>query len=1164
MSALDPQALAAHPEVNAFVTANAGSGKTTTLVNRVARLLLCGVDPETILCVTFTKAAAAEMQRRLFEKLGAWALMTGADLRSALAALEGRPADGYGERELSRARTLFAKALETPGGLKIQTIHAFCEKLLRRFPLEAGVAPGFQVMEDAAAAQVAGEARERVAHRAMAGEPGVAEAYARFTVALDFAAFEGMFATFEARREAIGGYILRCGGGAGVAASVAAACGLPHLMDAGDIERAAADGISSSLWRTGAEALRAGGARDQKLAERMFGVAAAAEAGEADFGAALAVFCTAAGGPAKWLETAARLKADPALQQRLLDERDRLLEAEAWAKAARVAEDTVQALALAAVYIEAYADAKAARGALDFADLIARTLALLTGDGAAAWVLYKLDAGLEHILVDEAQDTAPEQWEILRALSAEFFAGTGPDPYRGERRLERSVFVVGDEKQSIFSFQGAVPERLLREAGVYAALASGAARRFERVPLQNSWRSTQEVLTFVDTVFAPGELRQALQPRDEGVDDELIRHIANRDDGPGTIDLWPLEREEEAVERDAWTEPLDAGARKGAWRRLAERIAGEIKALVARGEAVHDRDTRQWRPAGYGDVLILVRKRKILFEELLRALKRAGVPVAGADRLVLSEHPAFEDFLALARFVQFPDDDLTCAALLRSPFCDVDEDGLFALAHGRGKATLWAELRGRAGERLEWAEAAGFLAWARAEGAARAPFDFYARVLSRLDAAGRSMRTRLVTRLGPEAGDAIEEFLAQALAAEQRGVADLERFADALSRLTVSVKREMDEPRGEVRVMTAHGAKGLEAPIVFLPETVGGGGGRASPLLETAEGGFLWCGSSAGDCEATATARAARKARDEQEALRLLYVALTRARDRVVIAGRINAKAKIETVKGWWAPMSAAFDHPVLAERVTAVRVGEMEVLRFGADPRLLGPEAAAAAAEGLALPAWAGRPAPAEPPAMIYAAPSTLLEDVRGAAPSPLAARGGVARYRRGALIHRLLQLLPDLEPAARAAGAERLLVKEADLTPEQRAEMVAAALAVLDDPAFAEVFAPGSKAEAAVAGGAPDLPGGLAIAGRVDRLRVTPDRVLVVDFKTNRPAPARIEDADPAYVLQMAVYAAVLRAVFPGRRVESALVWTDGPRLMPVPEAVMAAALAGLERSS
>ncbi len=1154
----DPQTLAADPERSAFVSANAGSGKTKTLVDRVARLLLHQARPEAILCVTYTKAAAAEMQRRLFQQLGRWSMLDDGELRAELSGI------GEDARDLSRARTLFAHALEAPGGLKIETLHAFCEKLLRRFPLEAGVSPGFQVMDDAAAAEVSADARDALARLSMAGQAQVAAAYAAMASTLDFQSFETMFDAFQTRREAIAGYLRAIGGLGGLQEAAARACGLagsvsPEALEARAI---APPMLDLDLWRAGATALSASGVRDQKCAAQMAEVAEAASRGAASFAEALSVFCTKEGVAAKWVETAAALKRDPTLQARLVAERDRLLDTAAQVKAARVAEASVHALTLAAVYVDAFAKAKAERGLLDFADLVARAQNLLGEREDAAWVLYKLDGGIDHILLDEAQDTAPEQWDILRALTGEFFSGEGVPG-----RSPRTLFIVGDEKQSIYSFQGAAPERLVQEAGRYEAQAHAAGHPFARVPLLASWRSTPQVLGFVDAVFEPQASRAALQPRAAGAEAaaELVRHIANRKADSGTIELWELEREEPTEERRAWDEPLDADGRSGAYRRLAERIAAEIARIVTSGEAVHDKDHHGRRPAEYGDVLILVRKRKALFTELLRACKHAGVPVAGADRLALSEHPVFEDLLALTRIALFPHDDLTLAAVLRSPLCDVDEDGLYALARGpdgTGRAaSLWAELSRRAGERADWGAALELVDWVRRQ-AAEPPFGLYSRLFSRLDAAGRSVRQRFVTRLGAEAGDALDEVLAQALAAEGRGVRDLERFADHVARLDITVKREMDAPRepgqgGEVRIMTAHSAKGLEAPIVFLPETVSGGSPRGSPLLQTADGGFLWCASGKSDCEASAQARALREARAAQEDLRLLYVALTRARDRVVIAGRVNATADVDKVKGWWGPMRDAFEHPSLAHDVRDVEVDGRRVRRYGPDPTVLArPSASAPAAPP--PPSWLDRFAPQE--AGGATAASQVSARTTGPAASPLSQRLGLGRFRRGELIHRLLQLLPDLAPERWDAAAARLLDKERDLEPDQRQEMAAAALGVLRDARFAEVFGPGSRAEASIAGGSPDLPPGYAVSGRVDRMRITPDRVLVVDFKTNRPSPDRIEDADAAYIAQIAVYAAVLRAIFPDRRVEAALVWTDGPKLMAVPEKLAAAALQAL----
>jgi ATP-dependent helicase/nuclease subunit A len=367
----------------------------------------------------------------------------------------------------------------------------------------------------------------------------------------------------------------------------------------------------------------------------------------------------------------------------------------------------------------------------------------------------------------------------------------------------------------------------------------------------------------------------------------------------------------------------------------------------------------------------------------------------------------------------------------------------------------------------------------------------------------------------------------------------------------------MEGVRQEVRVMTAHGAKGLEAPIVFLPETTLKQGARGSPLLSTEDGGFLWSASKANDCEPSAMARERREKKDAQEALRLYYVALTRARDRLVLCGRIDARTKDESVGGWYAAAQAAFAHPSIAPRVRPI--GDAGVLRFGPDPMRLEASAATQMATPPS-PAWTKLPAALETPAARYAAPSALEDEVRGAAPSPLAVVAGLGRYRRGEIIHRLLQLLPDVEPAARRAAGTRLLAAERDLTDAQRDEMAAAAFGVLEDAQFAQVFGPGSRAEVALAGSAATLPRGLSISGRVDRLVVTPARILVVDYKTNRPSPARIEDADLAHLAQMAVYVAVLREVFPDRPVEAALVWTDGPKLMPVPEKVMTDALARL----
>jgi ATP-dependent helicase/nuclease subunit A len=1132
------QIRASDPARSVFVTANAGSGKTSTLVSRVARLLLRGAAPEAILCVTYTKAAAAEMQRRLFEVLGDWAVAENADLEEKLAALDEQP------RDLARARRLFARALETPGGLKIQTIHAFCEKLLKRFPLEAGVSPGFQVLEDAAAAEVAAYARDAVAEAAIESPDGpIGKAYAHFAVELDWQRFNAMFGDFAARRVAISAYVAAGDAVGGYGADIWFRCGFDRPVAPETIEAEALAGVDWVAWRDAAAALANGSPNDQALAAAM-----AEAAADQPFGPVWAVFCTLKGEPKKSLGTRS---IDAGVRAWLADEQARLGAACDRAKAARVARDTEYAITLALTYAELYEGQKAALGALDFGDLIGRTADLLKVRADAAWVLYKLDGGVDHILLDEAQDTAPEQWGILHALTDEFFAGAGRErPV--ERRIGRTIFAVGDEKQSIYSFQGARPEMFQREADDYRDQVIGAGGDFIEVPLEESWRSTPEVLRFVDAVFAEPEVAAGLTP---GRDPGRLHHRPLRDPGFGAVEFWPLLESEPEEETDPWA-PVDVEPKESGGKKLARRVARQIRAMIDARTAVYDKQAKALRPATAGDFLILVRRRNALFHEIIRALKREGVASGGADRLQLSEHIVFKDLVALGRFARFPDDDLTLAALLRSPFCDIDEQGLFDLAYGRS-GSLWGTLNARAGERPQWAAARDLLAWVRAEAGSRPPFDVYSRALSRLDGSGRSMRARLLTRFGREAEDAVEAFLGEALGLEQRQVHDLERFLDQMVQTELEVKREAEDLGGEVRVMTVHGAKGLEAPIVILPDTTTRARAQGGPLLES-EDGFLWAPRKADDCPASAEARAAREAAADQESLRLLYVALTRARDRLIIAG---VKTTPQFYRDSWHEIAVrALERPEIAAETRVIEDGEEESLtRFGADPLAAIPLTGQAEPIG-ALPAWARRFAPPEPLMARYASPSNFVDAEKGPAPSPLAQRDGLGRFRRGILIHRLLQLLPDLAAEARPKAAASLLAREPDLTDGQRQEMAAAALGVLDDARFAAVFGPGSRAEAAIAGGAKALPAGLAVSGRIDRLLVEPGRVLVVDFKTNRPAPDRIENADRAYLTQMAIYVAVLAEVFPGQAVEAAIVWTDGPKLMPIPEKIVRETLAAM----
>ncbi len=1140
------QITAADPRLSVFVTANAGSGKTTTLVNRVARLLLGKARPGEVLCVTYTKAAAAEMQARLFDKLGAWAVMDDARLSDSLAQLDGRDPATLTAADLSDARRLFARALETPGGLKIQTIHAFCEKLLRRFPLEAGVSPAFEVLENEAAVALSKEAREDLARAALADPDGrLGAAYAHFAVELDWKAFHALLAMIESERGKLVRYVERWT--EGLTPGPHALAGVAEDETPDSLETDFLDWLNPADWTAAADGFATGSANDQKIAGQMRAavpprttMAAMKPVFVDSKGEARTKFGTRNAPPsaAAYLETVS-LKYCAVL--------DRM-------RAAKVAGDTVKALTLAHAHAALYEAAKTRRGALDFSDLVVRTVDLLTTRSTSAWVLFKLDGGIEHVLVDEAQDTAPDQWAIFKALTEEFFSGAGaPRRIEDAPRMARTVFAVGDEKQSIYSFQGARPERLRQEAQTYAALAHGAGRLFEEVPLDTSFRSTEEVLAFVDETFAGPDHTRALV----GERGDIPAHQPARADEHGSVDLWPL-----------FHDPVDKEDSRSGRKQLAQALARDIRRQVEAGTAVFDRDAPgDKRPARWGDFLILVRRRDALFEEIIRALKAEAVPVAGADRLKLSSHIVFDDLIAVARFVLYPDDDLSLAEVLRSPFCEVTDFGdahsLYPLADAevREGRSLWRELCRRGDEQPQWRRARDF-AQAALDARDRDPFAFFSGLLNRIDETGVSGRARILARLGREAEEAIDETLAQVLAADGRGGIDLETCVARLEVADVEVKREMEGARNEVRVMTVHGAKGLEAPVVVLPDTTSRAKPQGPTLMpaaaadgEEAEGWLMCPGSAKDDCPTSKAAREARAARTDAESLRLLYVALTRARDRLVVMGRaVKRPEEGFEAQSWWSVIAGTFERLAEDDPLNVRDIGG-GVLRFGVDPATLA--AGTATAPSLTpVPTWA-RTSPAPDASARFAAPSRMDETLRIPAPSPLATTAGpgapLGRFRRGDLVHRLLERLPDIPASERPNAAIRMLSRERDLDESQRGEMIAAAFAVLDDARFAPVFGVGSRPEVALTGSVGTTP----VSGRMDRLVVTSDRVLVVDYKTNRPAPARIEDADPAYVLQLAVYAAILRDLYPDRAIEAALVWTDGPRLMAVPQAMMDAAL-------
>jgi len=1146
------QRRAADPKASSFVSANAGSGKTYVLVSRILRLLLDGVDPSKILALTYTKAAAANMANRVFHDLSEWVSLDDDALTEKIFRLDG---EAVTREKLRRARQLFARAVETPGGLKIQTIHAFAERILHLFPFEANVPAQFDVIDDALQNDLLTAARNAVIEGRFGTDPQLEGALQRVAAEAGESGFDKVIKMALPSVRSLRDRLVTEGAFNGFLDELRSALNLlPHetgrdiddQIFAGRFDDQQCEDIATRLSVSSVDR-----DRNQAAALTASRHATSREQWEKHY---FDIFFKKTMEPRadSQFVTKDLNKSDPSLRPLLLNERDRLTALLDRRKSVLAFERTSALLLVARAIVSFYEREKIRRGALDYDDLIGRTRALLKRAGAQ-WVLYKLDRGIDHLLIDEAQDTSPEQWDILSLLTSDFHAG------ESARRINRTVFAVGDPKQSIYSFQGADPAAFADYRALFKKRVDGLVdssgrvrQHFHPEELTLSFRSAPEILTVVDAVFNVPAHYQGLQ-KDAAPTD----HISKREQSVGLVELWPLTEAAERDDPDDWTRALDEPGDASPQVQLARQIATHCAELMApHSQARLEGDHGQWRRVTPGDILILVRKRGGLFETILRALKDQGLPVAGADRLALSGHIAVMDLVALGEALLTPEDDLTLATVLKSPLFGCDEDDLLALAHSRPGSLI---------EALQTHQTRASLIEARVrfdmfdEAAKRlGVFGFYAHVLGPCGG-----RRAFEARLGTEAADAIDEFLRLALEHDHRGAPSLSSFLADFRKADLEIKRDMEGGRDEIRVMTVHGAKGLEAPIVYLPDTTGPAvTSKLDPLFDMATNDAshlpIWSMRQPDDSGPVADARERAKARAEDEHRRLFYVALTRARDRLYIAG---AKGKASLSDGSWYAMAERSLTPMM-QPVTDGSAPE-GALRLQSSPF---PHADIVAPLPIAsvnseLPAWC-RAVPseevkAEPPLK----PSSAI-DAADRAERPFDTEHARQARRRGTLIHALLELLPSVADERRTAVAEAWLKAKAPNSSDiEREEMANSVLALLKTPSLASLFGPNSRAEAAIAGYITTGDGKTrAVSGQIDRLAVLNSEVLIADYKTHAIPPSRVEDVSEATVVQLAVYRALMRSLYPDRPVRCLVIYTATVTPFEIPESTLDSAFAKL----
>lgn len=1099
---------AARPDASTWLSANAGSGKTRVLTDRVARLLLEDVDPQNILCLTYTKAAASEMQNRLLKRLGTWAMKSNTELEQELAELGA--AVGADPSYYKNARRLFAKAIETPGGLRIQTIHSFCASLLRRFPLEAGVTPQFTELDDRSSAQL----REQVADDLATSSEG--------KLLLDMIShlggneFEKFTASIVSNKAKFAQELTR--------ADVCKTFNIPA-----DLTQ---DKLLSEVFLGGEVELIAQIlpflAASEKVSDNRAHDKLATVKGPS-LGALLtfeSAFLTSSGkNPFSAKLTSYATNDTRELYSHLAPQIEALILRVEAARPRRVAlaaaQSTLALHAFARAFLARYDATKQSRGWLDFDDLILKTKALLTNPQVAEWVLYRLDGGIDHILVDEAQDTSPEQWAVIEELAREITSGQG-----AQAEKPRTIFVVGDKKQSIYSFQGADAAEFGRMQNLFQDKLSLHEKPLHNRNLAYSFRSASAILNTVDAVF---------EEQDGAGFEADARHIAFHETMPGRVDIWPIVEKSDKAEDPLWYDPLDILTPDDPVSVLAAKIASSIKQMIDSKALIptkHTDGTWQARPIHEGDVLILLQRRSDLFHEIIRACKLVGLEVAGADRLRIGEQIAVKDITALLKFLATQEDDLSLAAVLRSPLFGWSEQELFTLAANR-KGYLWEALRS---ETVTHSATLEILNDLRRVTDFLRPYDLIERILTR-----HKGRQNILARLGYEAEDALDAFLTQALNYERASVPSLTGFLSWLESDDPEIKRQTEAAGKRIRVMTVHGSKGLEAPIVIMPDTADRKNEFRGQIVGV-EGTALYKQSKDDAPAVLQDAVDQQIAAQQAERERLLYVSMTRAEKWLIIAAAGEAKSGGNS---WYESVSNAVQklpfEPVShdGQIIQRLESGDWTALIDHSQSDLpqdaqipLEPQFTKSAPDGPSRPQTCS--ASKLPGAKALAGSDGLDE---------------TAAMRFGTKVHLLLEHLPSVSPAERAMLAQGLLSDFDE--KEENAAVCAEVETVLSNKDLAPLFAEDALSEVALS--APSATLGKRLHGIIDKLVLSEDRVLAVDFKTNATVPEAPQDTPLGILRQMGAYSEALALIYPNRKIETAILWTKTASLMTLPQDIV-----------
>ena len=1131
---------AANPQKSAWVSASAGSGKTKVLTDRVLNLLLSGVSPQRILCLTFTKAAAAEMAQRINSELGSWAVSNSNDLESKLIILT---QGSVNLSQMNLARRLLAQVLEVPDGMKIMTIHAFCQSVLSRFPIEAGVLPNFSVMDERDTNDLLKNVQLDLIVNSQVIDSDLTSAVANLTSSFHEMQFPELMTELTKSRSRIGDLIDKHGGVEPLIEAVYKTLNLSGNKDPKKILKKACEDVSFNLEGLNSciKYFHHGSERDKLHSEIIKKWLHNPHQRIDFFDEYLSCFFTKDDRIRKRLITKPIIEKQPKSEIFMAEEAHRLYAVKQNLKSVNIAEITSSIIHLANGIMKTYTSHKSSRALLDYDDLIIRTRQLLETQGNAAWVLYKLDGGIDHILIDEAQDTNSDQWRIIASIANEFYDGMGSESenLKSQGLPSRSIFAVGDVKQSIFSFQGAEPEEFGVMRKHFSKKASNSQNLWEDVSLDVSFRSTEPILKVVDAVFSK-------TPASIGVvkTDEALKHLPIRSGDGGCVEIWDPLKNIGTSAPHSWKPPVERVSSIGVEERLAGLIARRISSWVQTGEILESHN----RPIEPSDIMVLVRRRTPFVDSLVRSLKDLGIPVAGVDRMVLTDQLAVMDLLALGEFLLLPEDDLNLATVLKCPLIGLNDEDLYKLAYKRS-GTVWESLCEQSVKIEKYKPAYKFLLKLLNSVDFLKPYELYAQLLNQ---GGRAL---ILSSLGPESADPLNEFLSLALAYEKNNTPSLQGFLKWVTSSQTEIKRDLDQATGAVRVMTVHGAKGLQAPIVILPDTMQTPK-KISKLLWHKD--ILLCTSKKSDRdETTSVAYEYAQKIQTEEYRRLLYVAMTRAADRLYICGWENKNDPPEhcwynLIKGSMIDIAEPTKCQFLANdsegkdgmvlRLDSIQTEEPNIENKIIHNFLTSPP-----------PSWAIELPPKETKILPRIVPSGSKQNNQ--TQSLIQNINDNIRFNRGNIIHHLMQWLPTLPFETREKAARKYLSKSYFQVPTEIInKILIETQEILQDEKFSDLFSSASIAEVPISGivsGSDGLK--RVISGQIDRLLILNKSITVVDYKTDLYPPKSPKSVGPSYLRQMSAYRTLLKDAYPESIINCYLLWTETPHLMEIPDILL-----------